>query len=493
MELKLRLLKWSTGLPVAMLHEKTAERIGVHSKDRILIKTLSKKPVKISVILDTVKGLIKEDEVAVSYELSEKLQTHNGRRVSVTLSSPPESLEFIKKKLNKKRLSSNEIEEIVKDIVDNSLSEVEVALFISAMQQKGMTEKETIFLINSILKTGNKLSLRGKLVVDKHCIGGLPGNRTTPIIVPICASKGLIFPKTSSRAITSAAGTADAIETIAQVDFSIKEIKKIIQKTNACMVWGGSLGLVPADDKIITIERMVRIDPEAQLLASIMAKKLSVGSKYILIDIPYGKNAKVNKRRALKIKEKFEKLGEYFKKEIKVVLTNGNQPVGNGIGPALEMMDVIAVLDPEQQGPKDLEEKSLFLAGELFELSGKSKKGEGYALAKRILQSGEAFKKFKQIISAQHGNLNRLRFAKFKKDIFIKRSSRVHEINNKKINDLARVAGCPVDKFSGIYLYAHVGENVKEGSKLLTLYSDSKARLKEAIKFYKETRPIELK
>ncbi|MFH1365306.1 MAG: thymidine phosphorylase [archaeon] len=497
MKLKLRLLKWSTGLPVAMLHEKTAEKIGVNSKERVLIKTLSKKSIKISAILDTIKDMakdiVKENEIGVSLELGAKLNIHNGKKVSVTISSPSESLEFIKKKLNKKRLSQKEIEEIIEDIVDNSLSEIEVALFISAMYQRGMTEKETIFLIKSILKTGSKLSLGTKEIVDKHCIGGIPGNRTTPIIVPICASKGLIFPKTSSRAITSAAGTADTIETIAKVDFSLKEIEKIIKETNACMVWGGSLGLVPADDKIIAIEKVIKIDPEAQLLASIMAKKLSVGSKYILIDIPCGKNAKVDKRKALNIKEKFEELGRHFKKEIKVVLTNGDQPIGNGIGPSLEMRDVIDILDPKKQGPKDLEEKSLFLAGEIFELSGKTKRGKGYELAKQILDSGEAFAKFKQIIYAQHGNINRIRPAKFKKDIFVKRYAKVHRINNKLINDLARAAGCPADKFSGVYLYAHVGEKISKGNKLITIYSDSKERLMEAIKFYNKNHPIILR
>jgi putative thymidine phosphorylase len=498
MKLKLRIAQWSTGIPVAVLNEKTAEQIGVHSKDRVFIQTISKNPIKISVILDTVKDkikkdLVKENEIAVSSELGEKLKVKNGKDVLVTLSSPPRSLDFIKKKLNKKRLLEKEINEIIKDIVDNSLSEVEVALFVSAMYQRGMTEKETVYLVKSILKTGNRLSLGEGLIVDKHCIGGIPGNRTTPIVVSICAAKGLIFPKTSSRAITSAAGTADSIETIAKVDFSIKEIRNIIKKTNACMVWGGSLGLVPADDKIITIERMIKIDPEAQLLASIMAKKLSVGSRYILIDIPCGKNAKVSRKKAKRVKEKFEKLGDYFRKEVKVFLTPGNQPVGNGIGPALEMKDVVAVLNPNQNGPKDLEEKSLFLAGKIFELSGKTKEGKGYELAKETLCSGEAFKKFKQIISAQQGNINRIRLGKFKKDFIMKRYARIHSINNKKMNELARVAGCPVDKFSGIYLYAHIGAKLKKGEKIITLYSDSKTRLQEAIKYYKVNSPIEFK
>ncbi len=493
MELKLKLLKWSTGLPVAMLHEKTAEKIGVHSRDRVLIKTLSRNPVKISVILDTARGLVREDEIAVSSELGERLKVRSGKKVCVKISSPPESLDFIKKKLNKKRLSEKEIGEIVDDIMDNSLSEAEIALFISAMYQKGMTDKETVFLINSILKTGNRLALRKKLVVDKHCVGGVPGNRTTPIVVSICAANNLIFPKTSSRAITSAAGTADAVETIAKVDFSIKEIQEIIKKTNACMVWGGSLGLVPADDKLINVEKMVEIDPEAQLLASIMAKKLSVGSKYILIDIPYGKNAKVSKKRALRIKHKFEYLGDHFKKEMKVVLTDGNQPIGNGIGPALEMKDVIAVMDRNQEGPQDLEKKSLFLSGELLELSGKAKKGKGFEMARQTLESGEAFKKFKQIISAQHGNINRIRPSKFKKDILVKKSGKIRIINSKLIPDLARIAGCPADKFAGIYIYGHLGTKLKKGDKLLTIYSDSKARLDEAVRFYSKNPPLIIK
>jgi len=493
MELKLKLLKWSTGLPVAMLDEKTAEKIGVHSKDRVLIKTLSRKPIRISVVLNTVRGIVHKNEIAVSSELGKRLNLQEGKKVSVSLSSPPESLKFIKEKLNKERLSQQEIQEIIEDIVDNSLSEVDVALFISAMYQRGMTEKETIFLINSILKTGNRLSLNGRFIVDKHCIGGIPGNRTTPIVVSICAAKGLIFPKTSSRAITSAAGTADSIETIAKVEFSIKELKEIIKKTNACMVWGGSLGFVPADDDIITVERMIEIDPEAQLLASIMAKKLSVGSKYILIDIPCGKNAKVSRKKALRIKGKFEELAKHFKKEIKVVMTDGNQPIGNGVGPALEMIDVISVLDQSKKGPKDLREKSLCLAGEIFELCGKSNKGRGYELAKETLESGEAFKKFKEIISAQQGNINKARVGKFKKDILVKRHVRMASINNKLINELARVAGCPVDKFSGVYLHGHVGSHFKKGERLITIYSDSEARLKEAVRCYLRNKPIQLK
>ncbi len=493
MELKIKLLEWSAGLPVAMLDEETAKKMGVHTKDRIFIETISGKHKKLSTIIDTIKKFIGKNEIAVSSELKDKLGLKSGQKVRVGLSPTSKSLIYIRKKLDKKKLTQKEINEIIKDIANNSLSEAEIALFVSSMYESGMDMQEVVYLIKAILKTGNQITFKNKYVVDKHSIGGIPGNRTTPIIVSICASAGLIMPKTSSRAITSAAGTADVIETIAKVEFSAKELKKIVKKTNGCLIWGGSLGIVPADSKIIRIERILKIDPEAQLLASIMSKKLAVGSKYILIDIPYGKHAKVNKQQALKLKKKFEYLGKVFHKKLKVVLMEGKEPMGNGVGPVLELIDVIKVLNPKEEGPKDLEEKSLFLAGELLEMTSKAKKGEGIKMAKGILDSGKAFEKFKEIIKAQKGSFKKIKPAKFRKTILAKKSGTVKEINNKKINSLARMAGCPVDKLAGLQIYLSVKDKIKKGDKILTIHSESSSRIKAAIKFYSKENPIEIK
>ena len=496
MELKVKLLKWSAGLPVAMLNEKTADEIGVDSKDRVGIKTLSNPAEEFSTIVDTIKGLVKKNEIAVSSELKKRLGLKIGQKVDINLVPAPRSLYFIKKKLNKKTLSSKEINEIIKDIVNNSLSEVEIALFVSAMYKQGMSMKETIYLIKAILKTGNQLKWKNKFVVDKHSIGGIAG-RTTPLVVSICAAAGLIVPKTSSRAITTPAGTIDALETIAKVDFSIKEIKQIIKKTNACIVWGGGLGMVPADSKIIQIEKTLRIDPEAQLLASIMSKKLAAGSRYIVIHIPYGKTAKVTKAQALKLKRKFEYLGKYFNKKLKVILTLNKGPLGDGIGPALEMADVIKILDPKQNGPKDLEEKSLFLAGELLEMTGKAKTGKGIEMAENILSSGKAFEKFQEIIKAQKGDLKRIKPPKelklFKRNMLVKKSGKIQETFNGNLNTLARIAGCPADKFAGLYIHFNVGDKVKKNQKLLTIYAESRPKLNQAIKFYNKQKLIKIK
>ena len=489
MELKVKLLKWSAGIPVAMLRKETAIRAGVRAQERILIQTNGTKG--FTTILDTVEsGLIKKNEIGLSLEISQVLKIKQGQKISIKIAPTPKSLDFIKKKLNNIPLSESEIREIIKDVVNNSLSEAEIALFISAMYKYGMSFKETVYLIKAILDSGNRLVLHNKFVVDKHSIGGVAGNRTTPLVVSICAAGGLTCPKTSSRAITSAAGTADVIETIARVEFPMNELKKIIEKTGGCMVWGGGLGMVPADDKIIQIEKMLKIDPESQLLASIMSKKLAMSSKYILIDIPCGDSAKVSRHNALSLKKKFERLAKYFKKKMKVVLTDGSQPIGNGVGPVLELLDIIKILDPAQSGPKDLEEKSLFLAGELLELCGKSKKGKGIELAKSILHSGKAFSKFKEIIAAQNGSLKRISIGKFKKDIFSNRKGKIIKIDNKKINSLARVAGCPADKSSGLYLHVHKGYSVEKKGKLLTIYAESESRLKEAVIFYNKVKPI---
>ncbi|MBI4116719.1 thymidine phosphorylase [Candidatus Pacearchaeota archaeon] len=495
MKLKVKFLKWQAGLPVAMLHYKTAEKLGVHLQGTISIKTMSRHPKEMHTIIDTIdEHYVKESEILVTSEIREGMKLSRGQYVDVNLSPTPETLNFIKEKMNGKILSREKIGAIVRDIVNNSLSEAETAFFIASMYKSGMTTKETIDMIESMLKYGDKFILKNKFVVDKHSIGGVAGNRTTPIIVSICAAGGLIFPKTSSRAITSAAGTADVIEAVAKVEFKKSELKKIIKKTGAFMVWGGSLGMVPADEKIIKVEKMLKIDPKSQLLASIMAKKFAVGSRYILIDIPYGKSVKVNYERALELKKEFEKLGRHFRKKIKCVLTDGSQPIGNGVGPVLELKDILGVLDPNKKSPVDLEKKSLYLAGEIFDLSGKTKKGEGVNLAEKILYSGSAFQKFKDIIAAQEGNLKALKkTAKFKKDIKAKQSLTISEIDNKKINSLARIAGCPVDKLSGLYIYSHVGEVVEKGKNIITIYAETPSRLSQAVKFYYSEKPITFK
>jgi len=377
MELKVKFLKWTAGLPVAMLSSETAAEIGIRPQSMVLIKTLSRNPKKISSVIDIIEDSLKKNEILVSSEIRNKMGLKRGQKVDVNLPPLTKSLTFIKKKLNGRRLSNSEINEIVKDVVSNSLSEVEISLFVAGMCKEGMTEKEIIYMIKAMLKHGNKLNLKGEYIVDKHSIGGVPGNRTTMVVVPIIAAAGLTIPKTSSRAITSPAGTADTMETLAKVDLDFRKMRSVVKKTNGCIVWGGAMSLAPADDKIIRIEYPLGIDAEGQLLASVMSKKKAVSSKYLLIDIPIGKTTKVKTRKdAERMKNKFKRIGKELGIKVKAIITDGSQPIGNGIGPVLEAEDCMQVLKNAKNQPKDLKEKAVMLAGMLLEMGRKTRKGK---------------------------------------------------------------------------------------------------------------------
>lgn len=490
MKLKIRNFNWLAGHPVAILNDKTAKKMNVFVDDRIEISNGK----KIYTMIDIFPRLVRKNEIGLSHELSRVLKLKNGSIVEVSASEFSDASFLIKKKINGEALDRKELEFLISEIVHNNLSSAEIAFFTAAEKLNGMNFEETINLTKAMVKTGAKLKWRGKCVADKHCIGGIAGNRTTPIVVAICASIGITLPKTSSRAITSASGTADVIETISNVELSLRKISSVVSKTGACLAWGGSLGLAPSDDKIIQIERLLSLDIEPQLLASIMSKKISAGAKHILIDIPYGKGAKIKDiERARKLGRKFKKIGDRFRLKMKIVYTDGVQPVGNGFGPVLEMIDVLKVL--QNGGPEDLKQKSLDLSVELIKICGiKNAKKK----AEEALSSGKAYEKFKDIINAQNGKKNfdekvaNLKLAKFKKIIRAKRTGDITVISNKGINSLCRVLGTPETISAGVYLHKHIG-NIKKGEPLITLYTESKTKMKDALKFIKEFKPIEIK
>lgn len=488
MNLKVKLMNWSAGRPVAVLSRKLASRVNIHINDRVVLEKVGRKIVCVTDLSDT---MVRDDEIAVSSEVLEELRLAENELLKVEPTAKPQSIYYIHKKLSGEQLTKEEINSIIEDIVSNALTQAEVAYFVSGVFNKGMTKEETIDLTESMADSGIKSNFSSPIIADKHSIGGIAGNRTTPIIVAICASTGLIMPKTSSRAITAAAGTADVVEVLCPVDFSYEKLKQIVEKIGACLAWGGSLGLAPADDKLIQVERLLNVDPEPQLLASIMSKKIAAGSTHIIIDIPYGFSAKVEtKEEAKSLGKKFEELGEYFNMKVKTLLTDGSQPIGNGIGPCLEINDILKILHQKKDRPKDLEKKSLFLTAQLLELTGKAKKGRGLILATQMLKSGKALHKFKEIIEAQGGKVIEQKLPKINRDVFTDKNFKIKFIDNKKINELARLAGSPADKKAGVYLYKKRGDKLKKGEKIMTIYSESNEKLKNAWEYYISSKPI---
>lgn len=494
MKLKVKNLRWLAGRPVAIFNHSSASKLNLRPDERVSFNNK-----KVYAVVDLFEGLVSGEEVGLSEELSRLINKKNGELVDIRLSSPHNAALIINKKISGNDLSEEEIDLLISEIVKNNLTESEIAYFLSAEKFVGMSINEIVYLTRSMIKKGKILSFNKKIVADKHCIGGIAGNRTTPIVVAICAAAGLTIPKTSSKAITSASGTADVIETISRIEFSAQEIKKIVEKAGACLAWGGALGLAPADDKIIHIERIINIDVEPQLIASIISKKVAAGSNHALIDIPYGKEAKVkNIKQAKLLRDKFERIASEFNLKLKVLFTRGEDPIGRGIGPVLEMQDVLSVLKNENNAPQDLREKAIFLSSELLSSCGYK---DSIKLVKEILCSGEAYNKFKEIINIQNGNekdshdfeyrISKLQVSKIKKDIFCEKSGIVVNLDNKEINNLARILGCPDSKSSGIYLHRGRGK-INKGDLTMTLYSDSNSRLNDALEKIKNNSPFKI-
>jgi AMP phosphorylase len=490
MEVKVHLYAVETGKPIVVLNEDDMKELGVHIGDRIRITKGGK--LEVTAIIDATTSLVSQGKIAVFEEVREALKLKSGETVEIKPAQRPKSIEFIKKKLQGQHLHGHEITTIVQDIVENNLSDIELTALLVAAYIKGYDMDETVAMTQAMVDTGEQINF-GPNTVDKHCIGGVAGNRTTMVVVPIIAAAGLTMPKTSSRAITSPAGTADTMEVLANVTFSIEELKKIASKVGAFIVWGGAVNLAPADDKIIKVEYPLSIDPEGQVLASVMAKKKSVGSSFLVIDIPVGKGSKIEDVGvASDLAKKFIQLGNRLDIKTKCVLTDGSAPIGRGIGPALEARDVLRCL--EGDGPTDLLNKSIDLATILLELSGKARSGEGRAMAEDIICSGKALEKMREIIEAQGGNPNikpeDVPVGDKTFDVLSDRKGKIRFIDSKLISKIARAAGAPKDAGAGIYLHAGVGDNVEKDGKMYTIYSMSENKLDDAIKLAQQLTPI---
>jgi thymidine phosphorylase len=334
-----------------------------------------------------------------------------------------------------------------------------------------------------MVDVGDRLSWKSETVVDKHSVGGLPGNRTTPIIVPIVAALGLTMPKTSSRAITSPAGTADTMETLAPVNLDIADIHRVVEREGGCIAWGGAVKLSPADDIIIRIERALDIDTEGQMIASVLSKKIAAGSTHLVLDLPVGATAKVRSKEAADVLSAWLRtIATAFGIQAKIIVGDGRQPFGRSIGPALEAHDVLAVLQGRKHAPQDLKARAITLAGALLELAEAAPPGQGEGMAAQALADGRAWAKFQRICEAQ-GGMREPPVAKHRRPLLAQRAGRVAEIDNRKIAKLAKLAGAPEAKAAGIELHVKLGSTVSAAEPLCTLHADAPGELAYALHY----------
>ncbi|MDE2148442.1 MAG: thymidine phosphorylase family protein [Gammaproteobacteria bacterium] len=463
--------------PVAFMREncavcraegfKAMARVRIAHDERSIIATLN-----------VVRGQsLAPSEIGLSEAAWHALGSHSGDLVSVSHPEPVESFSSVRSKIYGKPFDAAALHDVVRDITAGRYSSIEIAAFVTACAGNHMTLEETVALTRAMVDSGTRLAWQQNPVMDKHCVGGLPGNRTTPILVAIAAACGLTIPKTSSRAITSPAGTADTMAVLAPVELTLQHIRRVVDSEGGCVVWGGSIALSPADDRLIQVERPLEIDSSGQLTASVLSKKLAAGSTHLLIDMPVGATAKVRSAAAADVlQHSLEAAGAALGLQTRVVRTDGTQPVGRGIGPVLEAIDVLAVLRNGAGAPPDLRQRALLLAGHLLELGGKAAAGDGIALARKTLDSGAAWKKFEAICIAQ-GGLRKPRRAPHRRPVVAPCAGIVGSIDNRRLARTAKLAGAPLSPAAGVELCVRLGQRVEADAPVYLIHAEAPGEL----------------
>lgn len=415
-------------------------------------------------------------EVGLSEDAFAQMGVENGHPASVSQAEPPESMGALFRKINGERLNKNDFLAIVRDIAHHHYSKIELTAFVVATNRGEMDRDEVFYLTDAMVACGRRLDWRSNLVVDKHCIGGIPGNRTSMLLVPIVAAHGMLCPKTSSRAITSPAGTADTMEVLANVELPFDQLSDIVRDHHGCLAWGGTADLSPADDVLISVERPLSLDSPAQMVASILSKKIAAGSTHLVLDIPIGPTAKVRSMpEAQRLRRLFEYVASRMHLSLDVVITDGRQPIGFGIGPVLEARDVMRVLENDPRAPNDLRQKALRLAGRLIECDPDVRGGEGFSIARDILDSGRALSCMNAIIQAQgskHFNHNQPKLGALTFEVLAYANGVVTGIDNLHIARVARLAGAPKVQGAGVDLVRKLGDAVSTGDVLYRVYAD---------------------
>lgn len=427
--------------------------------------------------------LLQPGEASLSEAGWKLLDVQDGDSVSVSHSPPLDSLSHVRAKAYGKRLDQSAFRTIVQDVAAGAYADVHLASFITACSGSNLDRDEMIGLTKAMVEAGDQLQWGKTPIVDKHCIGGLPGNRTSPIIVAIVTACGLVMPKTSSRAITSPAGTADTMETLAPVDLDLPSMRRVVEREGGCVVWGGAVRLSPADDVFIRVERALDLDSEGQLVASVISKKVAAGSTHLVLDLPVGPTAKARTPLAAEtLRDRLVDVAAALGIKAKGLLTDGSQPVGRGIGPALEARDLLRVLRGDADAPPDLRSRAVSVAGAILDLASGSEAGTGEVLAKTVLDDGRAWRKFQAICEAQ-GGMREPPVASQTYPVASPRDGRVAAIDNRLLARVAKLAGAPDAKAAGLELHVRLGDAVGNGQPLFTIHAEGTGELAYALDY----------
>jgi len=491
MQLIAQILDIESSKKSAIINEQDAEKLGLTINDRVRI---SSQKGSIICIVELSTSFVEPGSIALYNNVASSISVNDGEKLEVSYEPTPQSVEYIRKKMGGGKLTEGEIKSIMNDLVKSELSDLDISAFLLASNYIGLDTEEIKNITVSMAETGQKLNLNG-FIVDKHSIGGVPGNKVSLLIVPTVALTELLIPKTSSKAITSPSGTADTMSVLANVKFSLNEIKSIVEKVHGCIVWGGALNLAPADDLLIRVENPLRIDPRGLMMASILSKKLAVGAKVVALDIPVGRGAKIKDSiEGERLAKEFVEIGKSLGINIRAGITYGGQPVGKAVGPALEAREAISALMEPRLASMSLISKAASLAGILLETSGMAPKNMGYEIALNNILNGKSYIKMKQIIAEQGGDpevkADQIPVGSYRHQFTAESDGYITLVDNESIVRIAKAAGAPTDRGSGIVLYQKQGYKVKKGDVLYEIYSDKSSKLSEAVNIANYDPPV---
>lgn len=482
MKLKVQPYDIEVGRYEVILNSMDAEEMGLHAGDRVQVKNHD----TLTAIIEVTDAVVGRGRVGLYREVWEAMKATPDETVEVLPAAKPKSISFIKKKMDREKITREEMHDIIVDIVEGNITDVELTAFVTASYMHGMDNDEIEWMTRSMVNTGDRITFDVHPVMDHHSIGGVPGNKISLCIVPIIAAAGLLIPKTSSRAITGAGGSADLMEMLCPVSFTAEEIKQMTTRVGGCLVWGGATNIAPADDQIIRVEYPLSIDPKSQLIASVMAKKFAVGADTMVLDIPIGNETKIKSiQEGRKMARDFMELGDRLGMKIECAITYGSTPIGRAIGGGLEVREAMVMLE-NFTGPRSLLEKTISISGMMLEMGGVAAKNEGVKLASELVKNGKALAKFKEIIEEQGGDpkvtSNDVPVGDKVATVLSPQDGYVLEISNKRLVAACRLAGAPHDKGAGLLLHKKKGEFVKKGDGLYTIYAEKEWKLDQAIK-----------
>lgn len=489
MKLKVRSLDIGASEPLVLMDPADCAEMGLKDNDRVRIDGRK----STTAMLNISDSLVLPGELILLGDTAKKIDVSDGDIVNVAFASNPESVRSIRKKMDGEKLTADEIRAVVTDIGDNRLAKIEVSAWITALYINGMDVEEIAAFTQAMVDTGDRIEFDRVPVYDFHSMGGVPGNKITPIVVSIAAAAGLMLPKTSSRAISSACGTSDFVETFCNVELDAQTLKRIAEEVGGVLAWGGSMNLAPVDDIVIKIEHPLGINPRAQMLASILSKKVAIGATHLVVDIPMGAGTKVPSIEVARAYARdFMDLGEMLNMHVECAITYADQPVGNAIGPKLEARECIRILEGNDH-PASVIEKACDIAGIVLEMGGFP---NGAEKAREILRSGKALEKFKEIVAAQGGNpdikSDDLVPGKYTVDVLSVKSGYVHSIKNKDLVSIAKAAGAPGDKGAGLLLQPKKGQRVEKGDVLFRIYGDNESKVQRAKDLALKYQPYEI-